>query len=156
MAATVAQIARLRRMTGADEGDYADADLGAAIELYPVMDAAGYAPYLVMPGGIVVNGLWTATYDLNSAAADVLDEMLAAVVIAQSASAGSSASSSVVSEFSVAGASFKLGGASTASASFSDAVTNLERRARFYRSRRSPRAVSLVGGRSGPWTVESN
>lgn len=72
MAATAADIARLRRMV-ADTGapsEYSDDDLRAAIERYALPDAAGIAPNA---------DDWVATYDLHAAAADIWQEKAGAL-----------------------------------------------------------------------------
>lgn len=74
MAAASVDIIRLRRMV-AESGNangYTDGVLSAAIERYPVRDADGYAP---------TDTLWTDTYDLNRAAADIWTEKAAAVSV---------------------------------------------------------------------------
>lgn len=76
MAATAAEIARLRRMTaepGATNG-YTDTVLGETLARYPVPDAAGVYP---LDEDGVANTDWAATYDLNAAAADVWTEKAA-------------------------------------------------------------------------------
>lgn len=81
MAASAAQIARLRRMVADDAYDYGDADLAAYIEAYPLLDASGYEPYPRLADGrpsATLNTLWTPTYDLAAAAADVWAEKAAA------------------------------------------------------------------------------
>jgi len=73
MAATDAQVARLRRMTGESSTDtYSDEDMAEYIERYPLEDARGEGPYVESetdPGTLEENPDWTATYDLNAAAA---------------------------------------------------------------------------------------
>ena len=70
MAATAAQIAQVRRITGVAVGDttYTDIVVGGYIEHYPLIDADGNDPG---------DGDWVATYDLHAAAADVLEERAA-------------------------------------------------------------------------------
>lgn len=71
MAATDADIARLRRMVAdASEETYFDSDLAAAIERAPRPDSAGRAP---------THTDWVATYDLHAAAAEVWSEKAAAL-----------------------------------------------------------------------------
>ncbi len=71
MAVTAAQIARLRRMVAEPTATtYSDDDLGAIIESHPVPDSEGYWP---------TDDDWTATYDLNAAAAEVWEEKAAAL-----------------------------------------------------------------------------
>lgn len=63
MSATAAMVAQLRRMVSEPTtAVYADSQLTTTIELYPVHDSAGLAPD---------DEDWTATYDLNAAAADL-------------------------------------------------------------------------------------
>lgn len=64
---------------------YSDATLQAYIERYPLPDVNGEDQYLDVYVGAAVpvqiaNPLWIATYDLNSAAADVWDEKASALV----------------------------------------------------------------------------
>lgn len=75
MAATAAEIARLRRMVAeADASNgYSDLVLAEAIARCPVVDAAGYDP---------ASADWTPTYDLNAAAAGVWLEKAAALAAA--------------------------------------------------------------------------
>ncbi len=132
MPATAAQIAQTRRMTAEpDETTYTDADLAAYIQAYPLGDMHGYD---------VASVLWTPTYDLNAAAADVWDEKTATAV----ASAASGAVSGSVQSVAVAGATFTLGGSGSSSAG-SDPVAIAQHRARYYRARRAARTVSLRG-----------
>lgn len=82
MAASVAQIMQLRRMVGeVGSTTYQDADLRTAIEHYPIMDANGEEPTepSTTTGLEVTNTDWTATYDLNAAAAEIWQEKGAAV-----------------------------------------------------------------------------
>ncbi len=81
MTATAAQIARLRRMVAeSTTATYSDVTLQGYIERYPVADADGYEPFVVgSTGAYIVNTLWTATYDLNAAAAEVWEEKAASV-----------------------------------------------------------------------------
>lgn len=68
MGASAADIAAVRRMTGASDTEYPDGVLGSIIERYPVVDADGHFPE---------DEDWTARYDLNAAAADVWAEKAA-------------------------------------------------------------------------------
>jgi len=81
MTATAAQIARVRRMTGEpDTTTYADADIQSYIEAHPLEDARGEGPRVestTTPGTLEENPDWTATYDLNAAAADIWEEKAA-------------------------------------------------------------------------------
>lgn len=72
MTATAAEIERLRRMAAEPDstGGYADYVLREMIERYATLDAAGLAPG---------DGGWSATYDLNAAAAEVWGEKAAAL-----------------------------------------------------------------------------
>lgn len=83
MSATAAQIARLRRMTAEpDATTYSDDTLADYIEAHPVRDAQGREPYERLSDGrlsATLNDLWTETYDLNAAAADVWDEKASAL-----------------------------------------------------------------------------
>lgn len=86
MAASAEEIARLRRMVAEPSTEtYSDATLQAYIERYPLPDVNGEYQYLdvyIGPNGPtqITNPLWVATYDLNSAAADVWDEKASALV----------------------------------------------------------------------------
>lgn len=81
MAATADQIARVRRMVGEPtEADYSDALITEYIERYPLVDARGEDPLIestTTPGTLEENPDWTATYDLNAAAADIWAEKAA-------------------------------------------------------------------------------
>lgn len=72
MAASDAMIARLRRMTAADESEHPNEVLEAAIERYPLLDAAGLGPD---------SDDWVARYDLNAAAVEVLTEKIASLAL---------------------------------------------------------------------------
>lgn len=85
MTATAEEIARLRRMCGLADSDtdYSESILSDFIERYPIVDARGESPYVestTTPGTLEINEDWTATYDLNVAAADIWDEKAAALV----------------------------------------------------------------------------
>lgn len=73
MAATVAQIAELKRMIGEDGTDntYTDDLVQDILESYPVSDADGNEPD---------ESDWTATYDLHAAAAQIWGEKASAYV----------------------------------------------------------------------------
>lgn len=81
MTATAEEVARLRRMVNeSDATTYTDAALRGYIERYPLLDALGHEPYVessTTPGTLEANEDWTATYDLNAAAADVWQEKAA-------------------------------------------------------------------------------
>jgi hypothetical protein len=83
MTATAAEVARVRRMAAEpDNTTYTDSDVEDYIERYPVVDARGENPYVestTTPGTLEVNEDWTATYDLNAAAADIWTEKAAAL-----------------------------------------------------------------------------
>lgn len=71
MAATVAQVVRLRRMIAESTTDtYADTELEEWIESYPVADDDGNEPDDID---------WTTTYDLHAAAAELWAEKAATV-----------------------------------------------------------------------------
>lgn len=67
MSASAEQIARVRRMAAesAAGSGYTDAMLATFIESHTLLDEDGRSPE---------DTLWTATYDLNAAAADVWEE----------------------------------------------------------------------------------
>lgn len=81
MAATAAQILRVRRMVNEPTAvDYDDDLITDFIEEYPLVDARGEDPWIestTTPGTLEENPDWTATYDLNSAAADIWAEKAA-------------------------------------------------------------------------------
>lgn len=83
MAASAEQIARLRRMVNEPTSTvYTDSTLASTIERYPLVDALGRSPTRpngLTPPGLEANPYWTATYDLNAAAADLWDEKAAAL-----------------------------------------------------------------------------
>lgn len=69
MTATAEQIAKVRRMTNEKTtANYQDGDIQAVIEGYPLVDVDGFSPD---------QDNWTATYDLNAAAADIWEEKAA-------------------------------------------------------------------------------
>lgn len=82
MAATAAQVARLRRMVAEPStATYSDAALTDVIERYPVADAFAQEPrvtdYATYPPALIENELWASTYDLHAAAADIWSEKAA-------------------------------------------------------------------------------
>lgn len=83
MSATAEQVKRLRRMVAeSTTTTYTDADLRGYIERYPLVDGLGNEPTEPSetdPVTLVENDDWTATYDLNAAAADVWSEKAAAL-----------------------------------------------------------------------------
>ena len=112
MSASAEDIAQLRRMVSeSSTTTYSDALLGEMAEKYPIIDADGYFPD---------DDDWTATYDLNAAAADIWAEKGAAVV-------GNF-------DFSADGASF----------SRSQEFDMATRMAAFYRSRRNVKALRMM------------
>lgn len=71
MAATAAQVSRLRRMCAEpDITSYMDSDLAAIIESHPLIDSEGRDPAHLE---------WVATYDMHAAATDVWQEKAANV-----------------------------------------------------------------------------
>jgi len=119
MAATAAQIAQLRRMVAEPtSGTYSDDELAGYIESYPLIDVDGNEPS---------EDDWTATYDLNAAAADVWEEKAAGVA------------DSV--DFGADGANYHL------SQKYEQAMA----RVRYHRARRSPTTHTLV-----KWPEERN
>ena len=84
MAATAAQVARLRRMIAEpDDTTYDDDTIEGYIERYPHIDELGNEPYTwdtsTEPPTQDDNDAWIASYDLHAAAADVWDEKAAGV-----------------------------------------------------------------------------
>lgn len=81
MAASADMIAKLRRMiVESGSTTYTDGDLAGYIEQYPIPDSFGYQPFLTSGAGVTIgSALWTPTYDLNRAAADLWDEKAAAL-----------------------------------------------------------------------------
>ena len=72
MAVAVALIAKLRRMIAEPtDATYTDGDLEDTIEEHAALDSKGYAPD---------SDDWTATYDLNAAAAALWEEKATAFV----------------------------------------------------------------------------
>jgi hypothetical protein len=118
MAATAAEIARLRRMVAepTTTNGYTDTVLSDAIERYPVPDSAGVYP---TDEDGVAESAWVATYDLNAAAADVWMEKAGALAATY--------------DFSADGADFKR----------SQAAKQAREMAGYYRSRRYARGVLL-------------
>lgn len=95
---------------------YTDTVLSDAIERYPVVDAAGELP---TDETGTVNSAWTATYDLNSAAAEVWMEKAAALASAY--------------DFTADGGSFNR----------SQMIKHAQSMAAYYRARRAARSVRL-------------
>lgn len=72
MAASIVEVVKLRRMVAESTSDtYSDDDLEDIIETYPVLDSEGLDPD---------DDAWTATYDLNAAAAQIWEEKAAALI----------------------------------------------------------------------------
>lgn len=72
MAASVTEVVALRRMIAESTSTtYSDDDLEDIIETYPVLDSEGLDPD---------DDAWTATYDLNAAAAQIWEEKAAALI----------------------------------------------------------------------------
>lgn len=123
MAATAEQVARIRRMTAEATTDtYSDDDLEGYIERYPLVDARGEDPWIeseTTPGTLEENPDWTPTYDLNAAAADIWAEKSA--TLAQDY------------DFQADGGQY----------SRSQAYQQAMAQSRYYRSRRSPKTITL-------------
>ena len=88
---TVAILARLRRMTAepADSSSYTDLDLCGYLARHALPDFLHFDPYELDiwsnivtdgTGAGILNPLWTPTYDLNAAAAEVWDEKASALM----------------------------------------------------------------------------
>lgn len=126
MSATAAQIGQMRRMCAMAAGDttYTDAVLTAYIEAYPLMDPNGLVwfiwDYTTYPPHQDANDDWVATYDLNAAAADVLDEKAAGLMASF--------------DFSADGASMNL----------SQKYQQTQALARHYRARRSAKTIQQI------------
>ena len=115
---TNAQIATMRRMVAEPATTtYTDALLIDAIMRYPHMDEYGELP---TDDDGVENADWTATYDLNAAAADIWQEKAAAI--------------SSKFDFSADGGNFSM----------SQQFEQYMKQARYYRSRRMPSSAMLV------------
>lgn len=122
MAATAAQIARLRRMVAeATSTTYSDDDLAEIIQTYPLTDPRGKEAYTwdttTDPPTQDANESWIPTYDLNAAAADVWQEK--------------SAVPASDFDFSADGSSFTR----------SQVHQQMMGMVRYYRSRRSPKTI---------------
>ena len=113
-----AETGRLRRMVAEPNSDngYTDAVLSETVSRYPVADAAGETP-TVADGS--VNSVWAPSYDLNAAAAEIWQEKAASLAAAF--------------DFSADGASYQR----------SQAVTQAQQMASFYRSRRYGRSLRV-------------
>lgn len=120
MTATAEQIAELRRKVGEPTYDnYSDAVLSEYIERYPLVDSAGEAPYIDDGGELVENEYWTATYDLNAAAAAIWGEKAGALAVNY--------------DFSADGATYHR----------SQAYKQAQEQARYYSARRSIKTITL-------------
>ena len=106
MAATTAQVYELRRLVAepTDARGWTNSRLSAVIEGYPLPDGDGRRP---------TDTAWSATYDLNAAAADIWDQK----------------------------ASSLAENHDTAGAERSQVYQNAVRRAKHFRARRSPRLI---------------
>jgi hypothetical protein len=72
MAASISDVLKLRRMIAEPTSTtYSDDDLEDVIESHPVLDSDGYDPE---------EDDWTATYDLNAAAAEIWEEKATAYI----------------------------------------------------------------------------
>lgn len=123
MAATAAQIAQVRRMTGEPTNTtYSDEVMAGYIETYPLLDALGQEPFTwdtsTEPATQDANESWIATYDLHAAAGDIWEEK-AAVVSARF-------------DFSADGGNY----------SRSQEYDHCMAQARYHRSRRSPKTIT--------------
>ena len=117
MAATAAEIARVRRMVAEPTtATYSDTIISDTILRYPVPDAAGVYP--VDEDGVAEPD-WVATYDLNAAAAEIFTEKAAALASGY--------------DFSADGATFHR----------SQALANAQKMASYYASRRYAKGVRL-------------
>ena len=117
MAATAAEIARVRRMVAEPTtATYSDTLIAEIIVRYPVPDAAGVYP--VDEDG-VAESAWVATYDLNAAAAELWVEKSAALASGY--------------DFSADGGTFNR----------SQAMANAQKMASYYASRRYAKGVRL-------------
>jgi len=124
MAATAAQVARIRRMTNEPTETVYDDDLVEDyIEAYPLVDARGEVPWVestTTPGTLEENPDWTATYDLAAAAADIWAEK----------------ASSLAGDFDFA--------ADGGNYSRSQAYEQAMKSSRYWRARRSPVTMTMV------------
>lgn len=118
MAATAEQMAQVRRMAAETTTiTYSDTAIKGYIETYPLIDVNGYEP---ADADGIANPDWAPTYDLNAAAADIWDEKASALA--------------AQFDFDADGASFRR----------SQAYQHAAERARYYRSRRSPRTLVMM------------
>lgn len=113
-----ADIARMRRMIAEPTADnYTDDVLSETIERYPIADVTGEQP---LDEDGIANSAWTATYDMNAAAAELWAEKAATLATRF--------------DFSADGASFQR----------SQAAAQARQMAAFYRSRRTARSARLA------------
>lgn len=125
MAVSAAMITRVRGMTGElSEAPYTDAAIVVFIEKHPLPDYSGELP----TADGEVNEVWTPTYDMNAAAADIWDEKAALLA----------------GKFDVS-----ADGASMSRSQLFDMAT---RRARHYRSRRAKGSSSAVTTSDPEWS----
>ena len=111
MSASVADIADLRGYVAEpDESTYSHEDLAAVIEKYPIIDADGNEPD---------DAAWTATYDLNAAAANIWGRKASAMA--------------AMYDFSADGGKFTR----------SQLYQQAKEQARYYGSRRMPASFSV-------------
>jgi len=135
MTPTASQISQLRRMTAEPTNEtYNDETLTAYIETYPTVDENGESPRVpstTLPGVMMANPDWTATYDLHAAAAAIWSEKAA----------------DVSHKFDFAAD----GGTYTRSQMHKHAMEQ----ARFHLSRRNPRTIILTPTESRERTYET-
>ena len=125
MAASAVQVAQLRRMIAEPSmTTYSDTVLASYIEQYPLLDERGEVPYVwntaTTPPTQTASVAWVPTYDLQAAAADIWDEKAANVADH--------------TDFTADGANISL----------SQQYAQAQAKARYHRSRRSPRSGTLV------------
>lgn len=125
MAASASMVAQLRGMINepVETVEYTDTDLAALIERYPLIDQRGEAPYTWLTSGTaaptqVANDVWIQSYDLSLVAAEIWDRKAGALAANY--------------DFRVEGRGFTR----------SQAYTHASARARYFRSRRSPRTIT--------------
>lgn len=84
MAASQAQIDRVRAMCAGATSYAEDSDIATVIERHPLPDTFGTSPYSwdesATPPTRSENDNWVPTYDLNAAAADIWEEIAATYV----------------------------------------------------------------------------
>jgi hypothetical protein len=137
MAATAEQIARVRRMTAeaTEANGYTDEAIGDYIEDYPLVDENGESPRVpstTTPGEMMENPDWTATYDLNAAAAAIWQEK--------------AASNASDYDYTADGATLNRG-------QVHDQALKM---ARFYLARRSPKTITMIPDKARERTYETN